>query len=207
MRSFYRSLLAAMASLVVGTAAHATALVDKIVNQLEASPSSCTAVAEGNAERQLIEADISRFLTVAEVPADVRFQVLDCPDDGFVHQGRTIVISTRLSRLPVAQRFFILAHELGHVLLQHHAATSRFVTEAIKGARDERTARARVYSGLAGISHQAELDADAYAVRLMRKAGVDPDQAASLFDSIGEGKDTKTHPSAGRRARSIRSTL
>ena len=207
MRSFYRSLLAAMASLVVGSAAHATALVDKIVNQLEASPSSCTAVAEGNAERQLIEADISRFLTVAEVPADVRFQVLDCPDDGFVHQGRTIVISTRLSRLPVSQRFFILAHELGHVQLQHHAATSRFVTEAIKGARDERTARARVYSGLAAISHQAELDADAYAVRLMRKAGVDPDQAASLFDSIGEGKDTKTHPSAGRRARAIRSTL
>ncbi len=207
MRSFYRSLLAAVASIFAGAAVHATPLVDRIVNQLEANPSSCTAVAEGNPERQLIEADISRFLTVADVPPDVRFQVLDCPDDGFVHQGRTIVISTRLSRLPVSQRFFILAHELGHVKLQHHAATSRFVANAVKGARDERTARARVYSGLAAISHQAELDADAYAVNLMRHAGIDPENAARLFDSIGEGKDTKTHPSAGRRARAIRSTL
>lgn len=164
-------------------------------------------MAEGNAERQLIEADISRFLTVANVPADVRFQVLDCPDDGFVHQGRNIVISTRLARLPVSQRFFILAHELGHVQLQHHAATSRFVTDAVKGARDERTARARVYSGLAAISHQAELDADAYAVKLMREAGIDADHAAQLFEGLGEGKDTKTHPSAGRRARAIRSAL
>lgn len=207
MRSFYTSLLAAVASLAASTVVHATPLVDKIVNQLEASPSSCTAVAEGNAERQLIEADISRFLTVADVPADVRFQVLDCPDDGFVHQGRNIVISTRLARLPVSQRFFILAHELGHVRLQHHAATSRFVTNAVKGARDERTARARVYSGLAAISHQAELDADAYAVKLMREAGIDADHAAQLFESLGEGKDTKTHPSAGRRARAIRSAL
>lgn len=207
MRSFYTSLLAAVASLAASTVVHATPLVDKIVNQLEASPSSCTAVAEGNAERQLIEADISRFLTVADVPADVRFQVLDCPDDGFVHQGRNIVISTRLARLPVSQRFFILAHELGHVRLQHHAATSRFVANAVKGARDERTARARVYSGLAAISHQAELDADAYAVKLMREAGIDADHAAQLFEGLGEGKDTKTHPSAGRRARAIRSAL
>jgi Zn-dependent protease with chaperone function len=57
------------------------------------------------------------------------------------------------------------------------------------------------------MSHQAELDADAFAVRLMRETGVDAEQAARLFESIGEGKDNATHPSPGRRARAIRSRL
>ena len=179
-------------------------LVDKIVNQLEASPTSCAAVSATDPDRQLIEADIARFVKVAPVPPQVRFQVLDCADDGFVHQGRTIVVSTRLSRLAPPQRFFILAHELGHLHLQHHAATSSFVAQAVRSAPDERSARARVASGLTPLSHQAEFDADAFAVRVMRDAGIDPLEAARLFDSIGEGKDNATHPSAGRRARAIR---
>ena len=157
-----------------------------------------------NPQRQTIEADIARFSAVAPVPGDVRFQVLDCADDGFVYQGKTIVASTRLARLAEPQRFFILAHELGHVQLQHHAATNKFVAQVVEAAPDERSARARIASRLAAHSHQAELDADAYAVRVMRAAGIDPEYAAQLFDSIGEGKDNATHPSAGRRARAIR---
>jgi predicted Zn-dependent protease len=203
-----KRIVISLAALAFGAVVQAHPLVEEIVNQLEANPGNCAAVAEGNPDRELIEADIARFLAVAAVPPDVRFQVLDCPDDGFVHQGRTIVISTRLSRLAEPQRFFILAHELGHVQLQHHAATSKFVAQAVRRSRgDERIARARVASGLAAISHQAELDADVFAVRLMREAGIDPEHAARLFDSIGEGKDNATHPSAGRRARAIRSTL
>ncbi|HEV7913124.1 MAG TPA: M48 family metalloprotease [Albitalea sp.] len=193
-----------MASLVLAGVAQAHPLVEKIVTQLEASPASCLAVPSGDLDRQLIEADIALFVKVAPVPTEVRFQVLDCPDDGFVHQGRSIIVSTRLARLPPPQRFFILAHELGHLHLQHHAATNSFVAQAVRGAPDERSARARVASGLTRLSHQAEFDADAFAVRVMRDAGIDPEHAARLFDSIGEGKDNATHPSAGRRARAIR---
>ncbi|WP_280152209.1 M48 family metalloprotease [Piscinibacter sp. XHJ-5] len=199
--------LASLAALAFAAVAQAHPLVDKIVKQLEASPASCSAVPASHPERQVIEADIARFVRVAPVPEGVTFQVLDCADDGFVHQGNAIVISTRLSRLAPSQRFFILAHELGHVHLQHHAATSKFVAQAVQSARDERSARAKVQSGLAAMSHQAELDADAFAVQLMREAGVDAEQAARLFESIGEGKDNATHPSAGRRARAIRSRL
>jgi len=141
----------------------------------------------------------------SSVPPHVRFLVMDCADDGFVHQGNTIVLSTRLARLSSQQRFFIMAHELGHVSLQHHAATSKFVAKAVRNARDERAARARVTAGLPAMSQQNELDADAYAIRLMREAGQDPNEAARLFESIGEGRDSATHPSPGRRARAIRS--
>ncbi len=196
-----------LAALFFAAAAHAEPLVEKIVSQLEASPSSCNAAPANDPQRKLVETDLARFVMKVPVPAHVHFEVLDCLDDGFVYQGETIVLSTRLSRLTRSQRFFIMAHELGHVALAHHAATSKFVTKAVRSARDERTARARIASGLPALSQQAELDADAFAVRLMREAGEDPEQAARLFESIGEGKDNSTHPSPGRRARSIRSML
>jgi Zn-dependent protease with chaperone function len=196
-----------VAACLFAASAHAHSLVDKIVNQLEASPAACTAVAADQPQRKRVEADLARFLMIASVPPQVRFQVMDCADDGFVYQGSTIVLSTRLSRLNRAQRFFIIAHELGHVALQHHAMTSKFVAKAVRTTRDERAARARVASGLPAMSQQNELDADAFAIRLMREAGEDPNEAARLFESIGEGKDNATHPSPGRRARAIRSML
>jgi len=196
-----------VAACLFAVSAHAHSLVDKIVDQLEANPAACKAVAADEPQRKRVEADLARFLMIAPVPPQVRFQVMDCADDGFVYQGSTIVLSTRLSRLSPAQRFFIIAHELGHVALQHHAMTSKFVAKAVRNARDERAARARVASGLPAMSQQNELDADAFAIRLMREAGEDPNEAARLFESIGEGKDNATHPSPGRRARAIRSML
>jgi Zn-dependent protease with chaperone function len=196
-----------LAACVFAASAHAHGLVDKIVNQLEASPSTCNEVAADQPQRKLVESDVARFLMSAKVPQHVRFQVMDCADDGFVYQGTTIVLSTRLARLSAPQRFFIMAHELGHVALQHHAATSKFVAKAVRNARDERAARARVAMGLPAMSQQNELDADAFAVRLMREAGEDPVEAARLFESIGEGRDNATHPSPGRRSRAIRSML
>ena len=130
--------------------------------------------------------------------------MLDCFVDGFVHKGQTIVVSARLSRLNEAQRFFILAHELGHLHLQHRAAMSSFVARIVSSAPNETRARAEVAAGLAAHSHRAEFDADAFAVQLMLDAGHDPEQAARIFDSIGEGRDNATHPASGKRARAIR---
>lgn len=194
-----------LAALSMASAAHANPLVDRLVDQLEASPSGCTALSATHPQRRLIESDIAKFKAVASIPAHVRFEVLDCPVDGFVHKGQTIVISARLSRMSTPQRFFIIAHELGHLTLQHHAAIMSFVARAVNNSADESAARAAIASGLAAISYQAELDADAFAVRLMREAGLDPEQAARIFDSMGEGVDNGTHPSPGRRARAIRS--
>ena len=97
---------AILAALLCAAAAHAQPLVDRIVGQLEASPSSCTPVAADQPQRKLIEADVARFLMVAPVPPHLQFEVMDCLDDGFVYQGSTIVLSTRLARLNPAQRFF-----------------------------------------------------------------------------------------------------
>lgn len=180
-------------------------LVDKLVAQIEASPAGCTAVPARDAQRQLIEGDVARFRAAVEVPADVRFQVMDCEADGFVYQGRTIVLSTRLSRMNPAQRFFIVAHEMGHVALGHHGAMRSFVARIVDTQPDEGRARAQIASALATISHEHEFEADAFAVRSMQAAGVEPEQAALIFDSIRDDRDNATHPSARRRAAAIRS--
>ncbi|MBW8832436.1 MAG: M48 family metalloprotease [Burkholderiales bacterium] len=193
-----------LAALLVASAAHANPLVERLVNQLEASPSGCARVATSHPQRRLIESDIAKFSKLTTIPEGVRFEVLDCPVDGFVYRGQTVVISTRLSRMSAPQRFFIIAHEMGHLKLQHHAAIMSFVSRAVDTSADESAARAQIASGLAAISHQAELDADAFAVRLMREARLDPEQAARIFDTIGDGEDNGTHPSPGRRARAIR---
>lgn len=190
--------------MIATAAAHANPLVERLVDQLEASPSGCAQVSASHPQRRLIESDIAKVTAIGAVPAGVRFEVLDCSVDGFVHKGQTIVISARLSRMSAPQRFFIIAHELGHLKLRHHAAIMSFVAQAVNSSADESAARAAIASGLAAISHQAELDADAFAVRLMRENGLDAEQAARIFDSIGEGSDNGTHPSPGRRARAIR---
>jgi len=188
-------------------AAQANPLVDKLVSQLEASPAGCTAVSPRNAQRQLIESDVARFTTVVGAPEGIGFQVMDCEADGFVYQGRTVVLSTRLARMNPAQRFFIVAHEMGHVRLGHHGAMRSFVARIVDQHPDESLARRQLASSLAEISYQHEFDADAYAVRAMEQAGLDPEQAARIFDSIGNDKDNATHPSARRRAQAIRTLM
>lgn len=188
----------------MAAAAQANPIVDRIVSQLEASPAACGTVAETHPQRKLIEDDIAAVVKVSPLPPGVRFEVKDCSVDGFVYRGKTIVISARLSRMAPAQRFFIIAHELGHLQLQHHAAITNLVTRAVHQAGDEASARALVFSGLAAVSHRAELDADAFAVRLMQQAGLNPEEAARIFEDLGEGHDNGTHPATGKRARSIR---
>lgn len=185
-------------------AAQANPLVDRLVGQLENSRAGCHDVAPEHPQRQLIESDIARFRSAVAVPEGVRFDVADCPMDGFVYGGRTVVLSIRMARLNEAQRFFILAHELGHVQLKHRAAFSSFVARVLGSTSDEQALRAGIESGLSAVSHQAEFEADAFAARTMRGAGQDPEQAARLFDTLGEGEDNRTHPAAGKRARAIR---
>lgn len=56
-------------------------------------------------------------------------------------------------------------------------------------------------------AHRLEFEADAVAVRMMRANGVAPQEAVRLFDSLGAGEDSSTHPAPARRAKAIRQLL
>jgi Zn-dependent protease with chaperone function len=191
---------------MVAATAHAHPLVDQLVDKLEINLSTCTAAPASDPQRQLVEADIAAFRKAVSVPAGVAFEVHDCPMDGFVLKGQTIVLSSRLARLSAPQRFFIIAHELGHQRLQHRQAIGNFFSQVVGGSdRDALAVLANNSSGLTELSHRSELDADAFAVKTMFDAGMDAEDAARLFDSLGPGADNGTHPSFSRRAKAIRS--
>jgi Zn-dependent protease with chaperone function len=160
----------------------------------------CSAVSPENAQRQQIEADIADFVQAVPAAAEVRFEVQDCVMDGQLYNGKTIVLSARLSRLPRPQRFFIVAHEYGHHQLDHQTVMGGLLAR-IAGHRHEKATGA---PGVAELAHRTEFEADAFAVRLMHQHGMDPEDAAQLFDSLGTGKDNATHPAFSRRALAIR---
>lgn len=121
--------------------------------------------------------------------------------DGQVADDRTIVLSVGLARLSPAQRYFIIAHEFGHVSLGHKAASGN-VLASMLGRRS-----AAESGGAAERAHRLEFEADAFAVRLMRSHGVDPREAVRLFEGLGEGEDSSTHPAYARRAKTLRELL
>ncbi|MFP5406698.1 MAG: M48 family metalloprotease [Gammaproteobacteria bacterium] len=156
----------------------------------------------------MIEADIAAFQRAVPVSDSARFEVQDCMMDGQLYDdGKTIVLSTRLVRLPQPQRYFIMAHEFAHHRLAHHARIGTVPAHIVNQ-------QARVIPpgdvtdiDAADLAHRREFEADAYAVRMMHAQGLDPEEAARLFDGMGASKDSATHPSFGRRARAIRDVI
>ncbi len=96
--------------------------------------------------------------------------------------------------------FFVVAHEIGHVELGHCADAFRLRPDGKNPLRDLAggvLSIARVLPAMQFSSNQ-ELEADAYAVRLMRSLGRDPKAALRAYDKLamgaGEDKSTKRDP-------------
>jgi hypothetical protein len=164
--------------------------------------SGCSPISAESPERQLVEADIAAFFRTTPEAGQARFEVHDCQMDGQVHDGKTIILSARIARLPLPQRYFIIAHEFAHHRLDHQVQIGGPLAGIV-------SAHAGPGKGLdaAELAHRTEFEADAYAVRMMDAQGLDPEEAARLFDSMGAGTDSATHPAFRRRAQAIRDVI
>lgn len=95
----------------------------------------------------------------------------------------------------------VLAHELGH--LQHRHGLRMLVQATVLGAMgavvlgDFSTLLAAVPAllGQAHYSRQAEHEADAHAVRVLKAAGIAPTVMLTLFDKLAQQRSAKTQPS------------
>lgn len=124
--------------------------------------------------------------------------------------GRIVVANESLADLPEGERLFILAHELGHCV-EHHwdqlgALYLRWIPGEVVPAKTDAVANAlgREASALA---HQHELDADAFALRLLAQLGEDPAAALSVFARQGVAMQTATHPGTRHRVSALRLQL
>lgn len=122
--------------------------------------------------------------------------------------GRTIVANQSLAEVPEAVRLFLLAHEIGHVVLGHWQQFEQLYQKHIPGdvVQEKTDAIAGVLGREASqLSHAQELAADAFAMKTMRSLGYDFEDIVGAFTTFGMQMDTATHPGTRRRIAHLRS--
>lgn len=142
----------------------------------------------------------------SELPA-VELRVISGETVAETLHGHIIVANEKLGDLPEGERLFILAHELGHVVSRHWLAMGLLYLRWVPGAVTPSTTdpvsgpMSREASALA---HRQELDADAFAVGLLRRVGHGSDDAFATFLHLGMMQDTATHPGTRKRVAALR---
>lgn len=181
--------------------------VMRLVAAFEAAPERCTRPLPGDADARTMADEIERFRARVPAAAGVPIDLRECYWDGMVVRGERIVVSSRLARATPAQRFFVIAHELGHLAGQHHGRLARLAAELLQRSGDEAAAAlAMARDDGPPLSRRHELEADAFAVRLMLDAGEDPEAAARFLEAAQRGPVATggTHPAPVTRAAAIR---
>ena len=122
-------------------------------------------------------------------------------------QGRIVVANEALGDLAEGERLFILAHEIGHVMLGHWPQVGLLYRRWIPGRVTAELTDAiaeplgREASALA---HRQEFEADAFGLRAVRAlGGAEQDVAAALM-TLGVRERTPTHPGTNQRLAALR---
>jgi hypothetical protein len=122
-------------------------------------------------------------------------------------QGRLIVANEALADWPETDRQFVLAHELGHIALDHWSQLNVMYRKWVPGqVIQEETDPVAVFLGRDGshMAYRQEFEADAYAQQAMETLGRPVHDALSVFMRMGAVADTPTHPGTQRRLAALR---
>jgi Zn-dependent protease with chaperone function len=121
--------------------------------------------------------------------------------------GHTIVANEQLAEMPEAVRLFLLAHEIGHVVLGHWQQFEQLYMkhipgEVVQGHTD--AIAGRLGYEASQLSHMQELAADAFAMQTMKALGYDFQDVVGAFTAFGMQMDTATHPGTRKRIAHLR---
>jgi Zn-dependent protease with chaperone function len=139
---------------------------------------------------------------------DMEVRVITGPVIAECLLGHTIVANESLAEQPEAVRLFLLAHEIGHVVLGHWKQFEQLYMKHIPGEVVQQ--RTDAIAGMLGreasqLSHAQELAADAFALQTLRAMGYDVDDVIGAFTQFGMQMDTATHPGTRKRIAHLRS--
>ncbi|MFD1034578.1 PDZ domain-containing protein [Sphingomonas hankookensis] len=149
----------------------------------------------------LRSAGVDRAVTIAASPGcRTLFELKVGPSLDAVADGRLVQISSQfLERFADPQLAVVVAHELSHNILCHHARLE--AAKVSRGLFRELGRNGRIF-------RSTEDDADRLGVHLLRNAGWDPSLAVAFWKGPGARIDggifhSRTHSSAGKRAELI----
>ncbi|MEJ8853300.1 M48 family metalloprotease [Variovorax robiniae] len=158
---------------------------------------------------QTVRASFDKLLRALGHPAlsKVELRVVRGETVGETLQGRIVVANVGLADLPEGERIFILAHELGHVMLDHWAQVGRLYAKWVPGAvvQQETDAVAdRLGRDASALAYRQEFEADAFALSTLRALGLADQHVIAAFMDLGWRGDTATHPGTRKRLAALR---
>jgi hypothetical protein len=121
--------------------------------------------------------------------------------------GSVVVANVSLAELTEAVRRFVLAHEIGHVVLGHWQQTSLLYQKWVPGAvTPQATDAVAALLGreASGQAHRHEFEADAFAARTLQAMGEPSPDMLPVFLQLGSFADSATHPGTRKRIAALR---
>jgi Zn-dependent protease with chaperone function len=180
-----------------------------VLHRSQQSRLDAMAPAESKSSSALVVRDSFDALAGAlGIPAGVTLKVVCGEVIAETLHGNIVVANEKLGELAEDERRFILAHELGHVMLGHWHDMEVLYEKWIPGpVTPERTdvIAADLGREASALAYQQEFDADAYALRALRLFGDSRKAALSAFMAMGARRDSITHPGTLKRVAALRS--
>lgn len=165
-------------------------------------------VEAANPKAQAIRASFDEVMGHLVIGHDVPLIVVRGPLLAVCLMGRIVVANEMLADLSESERQFILAHELGHVAHAHWAQLGDLYLQHIPGEVVQQhtdTIAAQLGRDASALTHQQEHEADAFALRLLKRIGAPDDTPIVLFQQhLPMVKATATHPGTAQRVAYLR---
>ena len=165
------------------------------------------AVDKTSPRASVVRTSFERLIRVLGLRDTVELWVIDGPTVAETLQGRVVMANESLADLTEGERLFILAHELGHVELQHWDQTQRLYQKWVPGVvTPDRTEPVAALLGrdASGLAYRQEIEADAFALRALHRLGFPSQDAVAAFMHTGAMQDTATHPGTSKRLAALR---
>lgn len=163
---------------------------------------------------------VAEPIALTELPFYVKESITP---NAWVRRGKSVTVTTALLKLldTEDELYGVLAHEAGHVKLDHHSArkgrnVTRGIASTVLGSLLGRGARVAVNVGVgladAGYSRGQEIEADDYAVRLAHENEWETTGLYSALQKLSRANRTEpsgfnSHPPDERRLLHIKNTI
>lgn len=175
--------------------------------QMQLDALSATTVATDHPAAQAIQRSFDQVSAAMGLTQTVPLMVVRGPLLAVCLMGRVVAANVSLADLSESERRFVLAHELGHIAHGHWSQLGKLYKRHIPGevVQEHTDAIAGVLGREASqLSHEHEYEADAFALRLLRRMGDPEDTPLVLFQHLPLVKATATHPGTHQRVAHLR---
>ncbi|MFM9917798.1 MAG: M48 family metalloprotease [Rhizobacter sp.] len=156
----------------------------------------------GTPNAVVVQLSLQRLLRTLEIHQQVELRIISGDTVAETVHGGVVVANEALAVLPEGERLFILAHELGHVVLGHWSQMGDLYQQYIPGKVTQ--AKTDAVSDALGraasaMARRQEFAADAFALRTLREMGFADAHAVSALSRFGFHRDSATHPGTRQR--------